>query len=216
VAIVSLMRKKGQILCGVVAFVALAWAICPRVHGQFTEGPPGNPSAAGITTGSPAPIPVPPHVTGSTPSPVPPYTGGGPFAGTGASPSLQENGENALSPRSLAYMEGIPDLLGEPSTGRLVRVLGLSADQAKGIEDVRNRFYRDTRNMRYELLRRRLEMRALFSDPTVVRSALVAREKELRSLWQKLMEASASFVFQARQLLTPEQIERLERLPERQ
>jgi hypothetical protein len=34
---------------------------------QFTQGPSGNPSAAGITTGTQAPAPAPPHVGGSIP-----------------------------------------------------------------------------------------------------------------------------------------------------
>jgi hypothetical protein len=124
-------------------------------------------------------------------------------------------GDVVSSPRRILSMQGLPALLDSGSADALVRRLGLSEEQAKKIDEMRIRFYRETKNIRYEILRRRLDMAKLFSDPDVDRATLHAREEEMSVLWRKLMDVSADLAFTARQILSRHQIERLEQLMER-
>jgi Spy/CpxP family protein refolding chaperone len=95
----------------------------------------------------------------------------------------------------------------------LARHLNLSPSQVDGITEVRNRFYRETRDLRYGLLEKRMELRKLLSDPKTDERLLLKRQREVSDLWQKLADMVGRAVIEARRLLNPEQIERLDQLP---
>ncbi len=88
--------------------------------------------------------------------------------------------------------------------------LGLTQDQITKMRDVWNRFYLDTRNPRYDLMQKRLEMKRLFTDPKADAAALQAKQRELSALRQKLMDRRAQAVIEWRSLLTPQQIQKLD------
>jgi Spy/CpxP family protein refolding chaperone len=54
-------------------------------------------------------------------------------------------------------------------------------------------------------------MRKLFTDPKAPDSALLAKQKELDALLVKLMDRKAQMKIEWRRVLTPEQIEKLDR-----
>ena len=90
--------------------------------------------------------------------------------------------------------------------------LKLSKEQMAKMQELRTRYYNETRDMRYELAQRRLEMRKLFTDPNTNDPTLLAKEKELNALRQKLMDTMAGIKIEARRIFTPEQLEKLDTL----
>ena len=112
-------------------------------------------------------------------------------------------------------MEGIPPLLEVYPGSSLARYLGLSVEQLARIETLRNRLYRDTKGLRHDLLRKRLDMRGLFADPRADETVLISRHRELLSLRVKLADMAARAAIEARRLLKSDQIEMLDHLPVR-
>lgn len=102
---------------------------------------------------------------------------------------------------------------GEPAHHRLGSYLNLSKEQQEKVRDVWNRFKTDTRDLRYDMMERRVEMRRLFTDPKADQASLLAKEKEMAGLRQKLMERRAQAALEWRGILTPEQIQKLDQMP---
>jgi Spy/CpxP family protein refolding chaperone len=116
------------------------------------------------------------------------------------------------SPRLMLSLQGLPALVDDPGRNGLARYLGLSVEQTAKIRDFTDSFYRETRNLRYELLRERIDMRKLFADPHADQAALLSKQKELSAGWRQLTDALAKTVIAAREILTAEQIEKLDRV----
>jgi Spy/CpxP family protein refolding chaperone len=91
--------------------------------------------------------------------------------------------------------------------------LGLSKEQIDKMRDLRTRLYTETRDLRYELAQKRLEMQKLFTDPKTDESALRAKQMELISLWQKMQDNMAQMMIEGRKILTPEQLQKLDQIP---
>jgi len=66
--------------------------------------------------------------------------------------------------------------------------------------------------MKYDLMVRRMEMKKLFTDPKADQAALVAKEKELSGVREKLMEKRFQAGLEVRSILTAEQIQKLDRM----
>ena len=180
---------KRKVLLGLVALIMVSWLTSSEAWSQFTQGPPGNPSAAGIMSGTNAPPTAPPR---SSSAAVMPSQGG---------MALGSMGGSVGSPYAMA------------ETNALAAYLGLSRAQIDKCRDLRNRFYRETRDLRYDFFQKQLEMRKLFADPKVAEVKLLEKEKELGPLRQRLMDKVAETVIEGRKILTPEQIEKLDQLP---
>ena len=177
------MKKK--IPLGFVALIMMSWLVSSGAWSQFTQGPPGNPSAAGIISGTPPPTAPPPQLFGA---PAPTTRAG-------------------MTPVPM----GVPYAAGEGSV--VAAYLGLTHAQINKCRDLRNRFYRETRDLRYDFFQKQLEMRKIFADPKASEAALLEKEKELSPLRQRLMDKVAQTIIEGRKILTPEQIERLDQLP---
>ncbi|MDR2019061.1 MAG: Spy/CpxP family protein refolding chaperone [Syntrophobacterales bacterium] len=91
--------------------------------------------------------------------------------------------------------------------------LNLSGEQKEKAKDLRNRFRADTRDLRYDLEMKRLEMRKLFTDPNASEAAIVAKQREIGTLFQKLFEKRAQMKIEWRKILTAEQISNLDQTP---
>jgi Spy/CpxP family protein refolding chaperone len=96
---------------------------------------------------------------------------------------------------------------------RMAAFLDLSKEQKDKMKEVGNRFYADTRDLRYELLQKKLEMKKLFGDPKVNDATLMAKQKELIALKLKMMERKGQMKIEWRMILTAEQIQKLDRMP---
>ncbi len=95
----------------------------------------------------------------------------------------------------------------------IVSYLGLSQEQIAKMRELRSRFRNETHDLRYDLAMKRLEMRKLFTDPKVDDATLLAKQKEVSSLRQRLMDKRAQMMIEGRKILTAEQIQKLDRMP---
>lgn len=95
----------------------------------------------------------------------------------------------------------------------LERQLNLSREQLDKIEELRDFSHSDTRSLRYELAQKHLEFRRLFSDPKVDEATLLAKQKEIDVLNEKLQNEAADTLLKIRKILSPEQISRLDQIP---
>jgi Spy/CpxP family protein refolding chaperone len=91
----------------------------------------------------------------------------------------------------------------------------LSPEQRDKMREMKERQILETRDTRYELLHKTLEMRKLFTDPKTSEAALMAKQKEVGALRQKLMDKTAQMIIEGRKILTPEQIRKLDQAPMR-
>jgi len=94
----------------------------------------------------------------------------------------------------------------------MVSYLGLTQEQKDKMRDLRDRFRNETHDLRYDLALKKLEMRKLFTDPKVDDATLLAKQKEINSLRQKMMDRTAQLKIEWRKILTAEQIQKLDRI----
>ena len=99
--------------------------------------------------------------------------------------------------------------------GRFAKLLNLSPEQKEKAKELRSRYRSETRDLKYNLAAKRLEMRKLFSDPKAEETALLAKQKELDTLCGQLLEKKSQMKMEWRKILTPEQIARLDQFPHR-
>ena len=95
------------------------------------------------------------------------------------------------------------------------KYLGLSDQQLAKMKELRNSFRNDTRDLKYNLAIKRLEMRKLFTDPKTDDATLITKHKEISKLRQQLSDKKAGMKIEWRKILTPEQIAKLDRIPHR-
>jgi Spy/CpxP family protein refolding chaperone len=95
----------------------------------------------------------------------------------------------------------------------LAKYLNLSPDQKEKMKESRSRYHSDTRDLKYDLAAKQLEMHKLFTDPKTDEATLLAKQKELNSLRQQLLEKKSQMKIEWRKILTPEQITKLDNIP---
>ena len=91
--------------------------------------------------------------------------------------------------------------------------LKLSKEQIEKVRELEMRHHADTRELRYALEQKKLELRKLFTDPKAGEAALLAKEKEIGILQQKMFERRVQMKIEWRRILTAEQIRELDRMP---
>lgn len=169
---------------------------------QFTQGPPGNPSAAGITTGTPPPVPLGPR-------PVAPLPSTSLESGPTPMPYLFSRHEDGATEHRLKS-EGLPPLLLTSPGSILARRLNLSQEQLKSIQEARIRLNRETKDAKYRLYQKRLEMEHLFADPQTSQNDLLKLHDEIITLNQKVYDATGRAGIEVRRILRADQLELLE------
>ncbi len=87
--------------------------------------------------------------------------------------------------------------------------LNLTREQAEKMSQIRERFHGDTQAVRYELFQKNMELRALYADPKASDSMILAKQKELDGLRQKIRERLTQFRLDQRRVLTAEQLKTL-------
>jgi Spy/CpxP family protein refolding chaperone len=83
------------------------------------------------------------------------------------------------------------------------------------MKDLHDRFRNETRDLRYDLAIKRIEMRKLFTDPKTGDAALTAKQMELSNIRQQLQEKKDRMKIEWRKILTPEQIVQLGKISHR-
>jgi len=89
--------------------------------------------------------------------------------------------------------------------------LNLTQEQRDKMKEIRTRFQADTHDLKYDIRIKRIEVQKLFTNPKTDDATLLAKEKELNNLKLKLMDRKAEMKVEWRKVLTPAQIEMLDR-----
>ena len=95
------------------------------------------------------------------------------------------------------------------------KYLGLTDKQLAKMKELKNNFRNETRDLKYNLAIKRLEMRKLFTDPKTDDVTLLAKQKEINELRQQLSDKKAGMKIEWRKILTPGQMAKLDRIPHR-
>lgn len=83
----------------------------------------------------------------------------------------------------------------------------LTPEQRTKFDELRRKFNDETTQLRGALMTKRLELQSLWNDPKADPKAIAGKEKELRDLQNQMRDKAVQFKLEARNVLTPEQIE---------
>jgi Spy/CpxP family protein refolding chaperone len=97
---------------------------------------------------------------------------------------------------------------GEKSWGQ-GKGLNLTPEQEVKFRELRRKFIKETAQLRGELVTKRLELKSLWTDPKADSKAILAKERELRDLQNRMRDKRIQHKLEFRNSLTPEQIEKL-------
>lgn len=89
------------------------------------------------------------------------------------------------------------------------RGIDLSKDQQDRMWQLKEKFNSDTSSLRYEMFQKRNELRTLYADPKATDAAILAKEKEVNALMQKMHDRMVRFKLDQRKIYTPEQLKQL-------
>lgn len=128
--------------------------------------------------------------------------------GGAAGPAIGPGGDAGMTPGMGKGMRGA----GSRAAG-LMNYLDMTPDQVAKLKELRARYFMETRDLRYEIAMRRLEMMKLFTDPRTSQADLAAKQKELGALYLKKIDRAVEMMVQGRSILTPEQLAKLEMTP---
>jgi len=104
---------------------------------------------------------------------------------------------------------------GGPHYGDLCRVyseLNLTKEQSERLWQIRERFNADTEKLRYEIFQKSLELKSLYGDSKADNATILNKQKELNALRNKLDNRIAQMRVEQREVLTPEQLNKLNQL----
>ncbi|MBP1749751.1 MAG: Heavy-metal resistance [Deltaproteobacteria bacterium] len=87
--------------------------------------------------------------------------------------------------------------------------IDLSKDQQDKMWQLKEKFNSDTSSLRYEMFQKRNELRTLYADPKATDAAILAKEKEVNTLMQKMHDRMVRFKLDQRKIYTPEQLKKL-------
>jgi len=87
--------------------------------------------------------------------------------------------------------------------------LNLAQEQQDKMWQAKEKFRNETSATRYELFKKRAELRNLIADPNANEATILAKEKELNALRQTLHEKAVQYKLAQRKILTPEQIKKI-------
>jgi Spy/CpxP family protein refolding chaperone len=83
--------------------------------------------------------------------------------------------------------------------------LNLTPEQKTKLGELQEKHWKDTVSLRNEMQTKRLELRTLWTAPTPDKSKILAKQKELNELRDKMQVQATDFRLDIRKVLTPEQ-----------
>jgi len=93
---------------------------------------------------------------------------------------------------------------------RFYQELNLTPEQQQKILEIRQDFQKDTQSLRFEMQKKQLELRQLWSASTLNRSAIEAKAKEVTGLRVQLVTKARAMQDKIKTILTSEQLKKLE------
>ena len=100
---------------------------------------------------------------------------------------------------------------GQESWGQW-KSLNLTLEQKAKFKELRRKFKEENAQLIGGLVTKRLELKLLWTDPKADPQAILAKEKELRELQNRMRDKIVQYRLEARNSLTPEQIEKFGRM----
>jgi len=97
---------------------------------------------------------------------------------------------------------------GEKSWGHGKR-LNLTSEQKEKFRELDRKFIEENAQLIGGLVAKRLELRSLWTNPKADSQAILGKERELRDLQNRMRDKFVQYKLEARNSLTPEQIEKL-------
>lgn len=82
----------------------------------------------------------------------------------------------------------------------------LTPEQKTKFQELRRKFREENAQLIGAIVTKRLELQSLWTDPKADSNAILAKEKELRSLQNQMRDKVVQMKLEARKFLTPEQI----------
>ncbi|HON85029.1 MAG TPA: periplasmic heavy metal sensor [Syntrophorhabdaceae bacterium] len=92
---------------------------------------------------------------------------------------------------------------------RMQTELNLTKEQSERLWQIRERYNTDTEKLRYEIFQKGLELKSLYGDPKADKTTILNKQKELNALKLKLQDRRAQMRVEQREVLTPEQLNKL-------
>jgi Spy/CpxP family protein refolding chaperone len=83
--------------------------------------------------------------------------------------------------------------------------LNLTPEQQTKLNELQEKHWKDTVTLRNEMQTKRLELQTLWSSPNPDKDKILAKQKELNDLRNKMQAKGTDFRLEARKVLTPEQ-----------
>ncbi len=83
--------------------------------------------------------------------------------------------------------------------------LNLSTEQIQKIQNLREAYWKDIAPLQKELFSKRLELRSLWLQTDPDQDKILAKQKEINALTEKIQEKATKHRLEIRQILTPEQ-----------
>lgn len=99
-----------------------------------------------------------------------------------------------------------PGMVMDPS---MVSLLDLSEDQKVQIQAKQEAHEAEINPLHDKLFSRKMELRILWAQPTPDQAKIVTKQREIQALQNQIQEMAIRFKLECRQLLTPEQREKL-------
>jgi zinc resistance-associated protein len=87
--------------------------------------------------------------------------------------------------------------------------LNLTPEQKTKFTELQEKHWKDTVSLRNEMQTKRLELRTLWTAPNPDRNKILAKQKELNEVRDKIQARSTDFRLEIRKALTPEQATQL-------
>lgn len=91
--------------------------------------------------------------------------------------------------------------------------LNLTKEQREKLWNIRDKYFNDMQRLRQEMIQKKIELRNLYLDSKTNESTISNKQKELIELRQKLEEKRMEMMLEERKILTPQQLETINRLP---
>lgn len=98
----------------------------------------------------------------------------------------------------------------QTGSSKIFKNLELTWDQQQKILAIRQEFQKETQPLRFEIQRKQLELRQLWSAQTLNQSAIEAKTKEIAGLRVQMVKKARAMQEKMKSVLTPEQRRKLE------
>ena len=100
---------------------------------------------------------------------------------------------------------------GETGPGPMGRglKLDLSTEQLTAMKQLREKFRVDTEALRNDLIQKQVELKKVYADPKASDAAILAKQKEVNALRQKMQDKMVELRLEQRKIFTPEQLTKM-------